>query len=143
MGGTILVYEVAAEDNAQATDDEIAALYQRWLEQGGWEHIIVRAVGRKRLEFSLPRTADHAAQVANLKQLISRNGTLEFRILANGHDDLAAIKDAEEQIARIDPAKLSEYAQKGIPPPGPLLDQLGQEAVQDCSRPRRKQRREL
>jgi SecD/SecF fusion protein len=62
--------------------------------------------------------------VERIKELISRQGLLEFRILANDRDDAAAIKAAQDffEKARKDPAlqdELRRLALQGKPPPPP------------------------
>jgi SecD/SecF fusion protein len=64
-------------------------------------------------------------QVNEVKELISRVGTLEFRIIANTHDDIEAINAAKQYFvdAQKNPetkAKLEALALAGKPPPGPV-----------------------
>ena len=58
--------------------------------------------------------------VQHVKSLVSQAGSLEFRILANTHDDAEAIRVAQEYLA--DPAhqaELDRLAREGEPPPPP------------------------
>ena len=61
-------------------------------------------------------------KVQQIKDLVSKVGSLEFRILANSVDDAAAIKDAEVLINSADEAVKSDLKQaqdSGLPPPAP------------------------
>jgi SecD/SecF fusion protein len=63
-------------------------------------------------------------EVQRIKDLVAKVGRLEFRILANSHDDKAAIDDAMQMInkdsANPELAKeLADAQAKGLPPPGP------------------------
>ncbi len=63
-------------------------------------------------------------EVQRIKDLVSKVGSLEFRILANSHDDSKAIEDAKKLIndAIKDSEAGNEIAaaqEKGLPPPGP------------------------
>src|SRR5205807_272088 len=61
-------------------------------------------------------------EVQRIKDLVAKVGSLEFRILANGVDDKAAIEDAKSFINSNNPdvqAKLKEAQDKGLPPPVP------------------------
>ncbi|MCC6417582.1 MAG: protein translocase subunit SecD [Gemmataceae bacterium] len=61
-------------------------------------------------------------QVQRIKELITKIGSLEFRILANWNDDSAAIKDAEAMINNAsNAADLKDRAVKGLPPPPPTV----------------------
>jgi SecD/SecF fusion protein len=64
-------------------------------------------------------------QVNEVKELISRVGSLEFRIIANTHDDVEGINAAKQYFieAQKNPdtkAKLESLALAGKPPPGPV-----------------------
>ena len=66
-------------------------------------------------------------EVQRIKDLVAKVGSLEFRILANGVDDPAAIADAKNLINSPDPdvqAKLKELQEKGLPPPAPHVQKL-------------------
>ncbi|HXG11172.1 MAG TPA: protein translocase subunit SecD [Gemmataceae bacterium] len=69
-------------------------------------------------------------QVEQIKELISRQGSLEFRILANERDDAAAIQAARDYFARAKTDKaiqneLELLALEGKPPPPPRNAQGG------------------
>ncbi len=63
-------------------------------------------------------------EVQRIKDLVSKVGSLEFRILANQNDDRAAIEDAKNlfKLAKDNnklKAELDNDQLKGLPPPGP------------------------
>lgn len=64
-------------------------------------------------------------EVQHIKELVAKVGRLEFRVLANSHDDKEALADTERMLNKdvlID-AKLAQEIKdaqaKGLPPPGP------------------------
>jgi SecD/SecF fusion protein len=59
-------------------------------------------------------------EVENIKNLIARQGRLEFRILANTEDDADAIRAAAETLEKADPAVLDRLQQRAEPPPPPV-----------------------
>src|SRR5262245_21829318 len=139
---TILVYEmdwrnVVEKDRPGALKTVIEGLRRRIDPDGAYKDI-VRPTGKDRVEIILPTgTRDKCfspAEVRQIKDLVSRVGHLEFRILANEKDDLMAIKDAAKQIERLGPERLAEYARKGIPPPGPVDDPLADQSKQKQTR---------
>jgi len=68
-----------------------------------------------------------AEEVQRIKDLVAKVGSLEFRILANGQDDKAAIEDAKNLINSTDPevvSALKEDREKGLPPPAPHVRKL-------------------
>lgn len=97
-GGVILVYEVAeaeklqhaagsqgvlggdlAEQQALQMDKLIGAVGRR-INPGGVREIIIRPYGSRQIEIIVPEADE--AEARRMKSLISRIGTLEFRILA-------------------------------------------------------------
>jgi SecD/SecF fusion protein len=60
-------------------------------------------------------------EVQRIKELISKVGKLEFRILANKYDDEDAIKEAGNMITR-NREKLDDLAKRGEPPPAPTVE---------------------
>ncbi|MCI0642897.1 MAG: SecD/SecF family protein translocase subunit, partial [Gemmataceae bacterium] len=56
-------------------------------------------------------------EVQRIKELVAKVGSLEFRILANKHDDKQGISRAQQTIT--DAKDLDERAKKGLPPPPP------------------------
>jgi preprotein translocase subunit SecD len=98
VGGTILVYEVdtgRSPDGTYSVEDLTRAVRQR-LDSGKVSSLSVRPAGKRRLEILIPRGAgNHNKDVERVKALLARTGTLEFRILANKHDDAKALVAAE------------------------------------------------
>lgn len=59
-------------------------------------------------------------EVQRIKDLVSKVGSLEFRILANNVDDGNAEKDAAAHLNRVEMSEvLEKRAKQGLPPPGP------------------------
>src|SRR5205807_300956 len=79
------------------------------------------------------RTKDNSVEdVQRIKDLVSKVGSLEFRILANSTDDAKAIDDALKWINNAtgdsDIAKEIDKAQKeGLPPPAPRETRQGKQ----------------
>ncbi|MGE5194872.1 MAG: protein translocase subunit SecD, partial [Deltaproteobacteria bacterium] len=98
-GGTNLIYEL---DEAQAGDEKIdSQLMERMVgavtkrvNPAGTKEIVVRRVGRIRIEVILPG-ADPAV-VEETKELMTRLGTLEFSIVASMHRHADIIRVARE-----------------------------------------------
>lgn len=144
-GGTILVYEVdltksqaakGSRDRADADAEErglsredmqkLAESLKRRIDPVDTKNVIIRPVGGTRIEILVPftPTSKKAAGtedfVQEVKDLVSRVGVLEFRILANDTDDKEAFEDAIEQINNNYPAEQAEKdARNGLPPPSP------------------------
>ena len=145
-GGTILVYEVNLERSMRQRDssataeglspDEIKRLAEnlkRRIDPNDLQNVIVRPVGRSRVEIILPFTtttgggskgdkqANTVDFVQEVKAKVRQVGVLEFRILANATDDRDGIADAQALLdkARTDPkvkADLEQLAKAGRPP---------------------------
>ena len=87
------------------------------------------ALGRDLSDDEVERYKDQARdlsveEVQRIKDLVSKVGSLEFRILANDRDDAKAIEDAKKvfQEAGKNPKfaeEIKKAAQNGLPPPGP------------------------
>jgi hypothetical protein len=128
QGGTILVYEIAGHfANPERTEATARALQQR-LDLGDRGIALVRPLPWNGVEIRVPRTDEnHAAVVAEVKDLVAAAGLLEFQILANSVDDLQAIKDVQEMFnvrAASDPVlqqELADLRRIGLPPPGPRV----------------------
>lgn len=127
LGGTVLVYEIAPNDDADLMFDPerdmpiLVESLQRRLDPDDRGEAYVAATGKGRVEIRIPRaTAEHVAVVQNIKNAVTKVGRLEFRILANDMDDREAIADAvrifEEDRYRKD---IDKSAERGLPPPGP------------------------
>jgi preprotein translocase subunit SecD len=124
-GGTIVIYELDEEQlpgSYQAED--MAAAIKRRIDPSGRAGIVVEPVATNRFEVAIPRAGDHAALVANVKELLAQVGLLEFLILANEVDDQEAFDAARKYFveAREKPERqraLEDYAERGLPPPSP------------------------
>jgi SecD/SecF fusion protein len=130
QGGTVLIYEVHDPAHDKAHWDRESALLvealRNRLDPSGGHGITVTSTAAGRIEIAIPRSAGHDQRVRETKELLRQQGLLEFRILANGVDDSAAIADATSLINFNSPevqAKLREAQDKGLPPPAP--HQLG------------------
>jgi SecD/SecF fusion protein len=62
-----------------------------------WARVPVRAVGENRVEVDIPSRDE--AFVNQVRELVTRPGTLEFRILANSRDHASLIRLARSQAA--------------------------------------------
>jgi SecD/SecF fusion protein len=119
-GGTILVYEsIEGQDFDSA---ELAAALKRRIDPTNTREITIRPIKSTppRVEIILPMQSakgkKEAADIAEIKDLISRVGKLEFRIIADSRDmnerkgDAEAIKVAKDAIealgAAVDPSNL-------------------------------------
>jgi SecD/SecF fusion protein len=123
VGGTILVYEVDQEKSPPESykPEELAAALKRRLDPADLTSITVRSAGENRVEIVVPRASDHPAEDVRLvKDLVAREGTLTFVILANRRDDAPAIEAATKQLADPGLREEREQAQRqGQPPPAP------------------------
>ena len=120
-GGTILVYEINLERSYQrkvvqaqaegkpppsredqgldpSAMNELAAQIKRRIDPTDIKNVTVRPVGRTRFEIILPKSGAASGrenlsseEIEEVKRLISQMGVLEFRIIANGTDDLEGI----------------------------------------------------
>jgi SecD/SecF fusion protein len=143
-GGTVLVYEVNLEQTARrkkAMDPdaagaapqglsseelgELARQIKRRIDPDDIKNVTVRPVGDRRLEISVPfgiaaRNAPPAdAELEEVKGLVSQMGVLEFRILANGVDDLEGIRATEAEVKAMGAERLGRAAKNGEPPDAP------------------------
>jgi preprotein translocase subunit SecD len=124
VGGTILVYQLDKQLK-NAGPNLMAEALERRFAFDGMRHVTVRPGQGDEIEVRIPRVGDHAADVRAVKFLVAQAGRLEFRILANGHDDAVAIEATERLInhaRELDPKleqELRDAQQQGLPPPGP------------------------
>ena len=144
-GGTILVYEVDvnktqagrgprdasagdAEERGLSSEDmqKLAESLKRRIDPVDTKNVIIRPVGGNRIEILVPFTPTSKKEagtedfVQEVKDLVSRVGVLEFRILANDTDDKEAYEEAMEQVNNQYPADQADKdAKAGTPPPGP------------------------
>jgi SecD/SecF fusion protein len=92
-GGTILVYEVITDNSKRSVvmEDLISALRKR-VDPEGVKEIPIRNVGGNRIEIILPQASNE--EVEEIKNMLTDQGQLEFRILANHKHDSDAIQRA-------------------------------------------------
>ncbi|CAN5413480.1 protein translocase subunit SecD [soil metagenome] len=151
-GGTILVYELdldklkkqQSELNKGPLDDKapveglstdqmqaLAESLKKRIDPVDTRNVIIRPVGGTRVEIILPFTpkqggAEESAgtedYVQFVKDIVSRVGVLEFRILANNVDDEEGLRSAEARIAAMTPDEAERLAKAGGTPPSPTED---------------------
>ena len=99
-GGSILVYEVSKSTEEQLGQDadaeaararsasglstkmdKLSSTLKKRLDPGGVKEITVRQQGSNAVEIIIPEV--DSAEIARLKKIVSRSGTLAFRILAD------------------------------------------------------------
>jgi len=96
-GGVILVYQVDPEKLPEGGLDKtqmerlIARVSER-VNPGGQREIAVRPLGSDKIQITMPQVGEEEAR--RVKSIISRTGSLEFRILATRHDDLPLVERA-------------------------------------------------
>ena len=94
-GGTILVYEIDPDKKPENYNkDQLVAALRRRIDPAGLRDIVIRAVSDTRVEIIIASTSQE--DVEQVKDLIQRVGSLEFRILADEHDDRDALKAAAD-----------------------------------------------
>ena len=148
-GGTILVYEINLERSYQrkvtqaqsegkpppsredegldsAAMNELAAQIKRRIDPTDIKNVTVRPVGRTRFEIILPKSGAASGrenlsseEIDEVKRLISQMGVLEFRILANGTDDLDGIVAARAALDNKSAEAQLTQAKSGLAPDGP------------------------
>jgi SecD/SecF fusion protein len=101
-GGTILVYEIDPEKQAElqkdgttiTSADLVEPLTQR-INPSGTQEIVIRPYGETQIEIIIPAIDDR--EVSRIKKLIEEAGVLRFAILANQVDHQSIITAAIEQ----------------------------------------------
>jgi hypothetical protein len=123
---TILIYEIDPDRSPNVSSpQELARAVQRRVDPSDSAGIKVRPLGDTRIEISIPRsTSDPSPRVQRVKELLSQAGKLEFRILANAHDDQLGIEASRKYFKSKHnspqiKAELESRARKGQPPPAP------------------------
>ena len=92
-GGTILVYEVARDNQTRAVNmDELIAALKKRADPEGVKEIPIRQIGGGRIEIILPQASKE--DVEEVKKMLTDVGSLAFRILANRKHDQDAITRA-------------------------------------------------
>jgi SecD/SecF fusion protein len=108
-GGVILVYEVdqTKKKPGESVDmDKLVAAVSRRVNPGGQKEVTIRKYGVEQIEIIIPEV--DKPEVERIKNIISKTGNLEFRILANQRDD----KDLIER-ALADPSKMKVLDSEG------------------------------
>ncbi len=105
-GGVILVYEVdqqklPKDDSGKVIHPDMEALIgaiSLRVNPGGQKEVTVREFGSEQIEIIIPINPDIDPEEAKrIEELVSRAGTLEFRILASSLRDNDIIQQAEKQ----------------------------------------------
>jgi preprotein translocase subunit SecD len=125
VGGVVLVYEFDRQQPLDAaTMKQCQENVQRRMQEIKVRQVNVRTLGNNKLEIVIPRNKDLPGDVHKVKSMLSRSGTLEFRILANLNDDGEVFAAIESKFA--DAANNPEFhqtvekaAMTGAPPPVP------------------------
>jgi len=101
-GGTILVYEVdpkQKDPNKPVDMDALLAAVSERVNPGGQKEMTIRPYGAEQIEIIIPRV--DAEEAKRVEKIVSRAGTLEFRILANTRDHAPLIKRALTEIGSV------------------------------------------
>lgn len=101
-GGALLVYEVDQQkkDPDKSVDmDQLITAVRRRVDPGGQKEVTIRKLGAEQLEIIVPEK--ESSEVDRIEGIISRAGSLEFRILANNRDSKELIERA-----KADPSKM-------------------------------------
>jgi len=96
-GGVILVYQLDTEKLPEgglekAQMDRLIARVSERVNPGGQREIAVRPLGSDKVQITIPQVGEEEAR--RIKSIISKTGSLEFRILATRHDDLNLVERA-------------------------------------------------
>ena len=94
-GGAILVYEVnqsKKDPNKPVDMDQLITAVGQRVNPSGQKEVTIRRYGAEQIEIIIPEK--DAAQVERIEGIISQVGSLEFRILANTHDNKDLIDQA-------------------------------------------------
>ena len=96
-GGVILVYEIdkskQVEAGAKVDMEKLVAAIKRRLDPSGHKELTIRPYGANEIEIIVPEVDE--VEVARIEKIISRAGTLEFRIVADRRKDRALIERGE------------------------------------------------
>jgi SecD/SecF fusion protein len=99
-GGVILVYEVdqsqkmGSGDDQKVDMDKLVGAISRRVNPGGIKEVTVRPYGLDQIEIIIPEASQE--ELAGIKDLISRAGSLEFRILASRRNNFDLVTRAEQ-----------------------------------------------
>ncbi len=93
-GGVILVYEIDESVDGEKMGQMITAIGKR-VNPGGVKEISIRQYGSGQIEIIVPKADEN--ELKRLKNILTKLGELEFRILANTRDHGPLIKRAEQE----------------------------------------------
>jgi SecD/SecF fusion protein len=95
--GTTLLYEVVAEKDKvdPATVETAVRVLDRRVNTSWWPAARIRRTASGQIEVGI--YSQDAAKARHIQDLVQRNGTLEFRILANSHDHQKLIDRARNE----------------------------------------------
>ena len=118
-GGVQLVYEVdqTKKENrnetlsSQQMENLIEAVKRR-VNPGGQKEVTIRKYGAEQIEIIVPEV--ETAEVDRIERIVSRTGSLEFRILANNRDN----KDLIERAKRCRCRRRESWIRRGMCWPG-------------------------
>ncbi|MFO0958100.1 MAG: protein translocase subunit SecF [Isosphaeraceae bacterium] len=92
-GGTILVYEIKQDSIQKNVNiEELVSALKKRVNPDGSKDIPIRPLGRDRIELILPNATSEDVEM--VKQKLTTQGLLQFRILANRRKDDSAIQRA-------------------------------------------------
>jgi SecD/SecF fusion protein len=106
----------------------LAESLKRRIDPVDTRNVVIRPVGNTRIEIILPFTPKQGGSAESagtedfvqfVKDVVSRVGVLEFRILANAVDDEDALRAAEAAINALTPEESTRLAKEGRLPPAP------------------------
>ncbi len=104
----------------------LAEALKRRIDPVDTRNVIIRPVGESRIEIIVPFTPSRKKEAGTedyvqfVKDVVSRVGVLEFRILANETDDVEAVREATELVNGQADSDADKAAKAGLPPPSPV-----------------------
>ena len=104
----------------------LAEALKRRIDPVDTRNVIIRPVGESRIEIIVPFTPSRKKEAGTedyvqfVKDVVSRVGVLEFRILANEIDDVEAVREATELVNGFSDVEADKAAKAGLPPPSPV-----------------------
>ncbi|HET6884564.1 MAG TPA: protein translocase subunit SecD, partial [Pirellulales bacterium] len=91
-GGVILIYEIEQEDFKEM--DKLVAAVGRRVNPGGIKEVTVRPYGEREIEIIIPEADE--AELQRTRDIVSKQGQLEFRIVADDRYDKQTMDLARE-----------------------------------------------
>jgi len=118
LGGVVMAYKFQPNETADAK--LLVESVQRRLDFAGLDYVRVQALPDNEIEIRVPKTEQMKKDIEQVAMLVSQQGVLEFRILANDVDDKEAIVETSKLINEDTSAlELQKLAEEGKPPPAP------------------------